>query len=127
MTPRALASTTSRTLAAERLSGRLLIGITYVSVVLLLIGVALMIKNGISPLDGGPGLDLATLGATLAALEPAGFLWLGLLVVIAAPICRVIVAGIAYARDADWLMVGISVAILAVIAVGVGSALAVRV
>jgi len=126
MTPRALASTTSRTLAAERLSGRLLIGITYVSVVLLLIGVALMIKNGISPLDGGPGLDLATLGATLAALEPAGFLWLGLLVVIAAPICRVIVAGIAYARDADWLMVGISVAILAVIAIGVGSALAVR-
>jgi len=126
MTPRALASTTSRTLAAERLSGRLLIGITYVSVVLLLIGVALMIKNGISPLDGGPGLDLATLGATLAALEPAGFLWLGLLVVIAAPICRVIVAGIAYARDADWLMVGISVAILAVIAIGVGSALVVR-
>ena len=126
MTPRGLALTTSRTLAAERLSGRLLIGITYVSVVLLLIGVALMIKNGISPLDGGPGLDLATLGATLAALEPAGFLWLGLLVVIAAPICRVIVAGIAYARDADWLMVGISVAILAVIAIGVGSALAVR-
>jgi len=126
MTPRALASTTSRTRAAERLSGRLLIGITYVSVVLLLIGVALMIRNGISPLDGGPGLDLAGLGATLAALEPAGFLWLGLLVVIAAPICRVIVAGIAYAGDADWLMVGISVAILVVIAVGIGSALAVR-
>jgi len=126
MTPRSLASTTSRTLAAERLSGRLLIGITYVSVVLLLIGVALMIKDGISPLDGGPGLDLAALGATLAALEPAGFLWLGLLVVIAAPICRVIVAGIAYARDADWLMVGISVAILLVIAIGIGSALAVR-
>ena len=126
MTPRALASTTSRTLAAERLSGRLLIGITYVSVVLLLIGVALMIKDGISPLDGGPGLDLAALGATLAGLEPAGYLWLGLLVVIAAPICRVIVAGIAYARDADWLMVGISVAILLVIAVGIASALAVR-
>jgi len=126
MTPRSLASTTSRTLAAERLSGRLLIGVTYVSVVLLLIGVALMIKDGISPLDGGPGLDLAALGATLAALEPAGFLWLGLLVVIAAPICRVIVAGIAYARDADWLMVGISVAILLVIAIGIGSALAVR-
>jgi uncharacterized membrane protein len=126
MTPPALAPTTSRTLAAERLSGRLLIGITYLSVILLLIGVALMVRDGISPLDGGPGLDLATLGATLAALEPVGFLWLGLLVVIAAPICRVIVAGIAYARDGDWLMVGISVAILAVIAVGVGSALIVR-
>lgn len=119
-------SATTRTRAAERLSGRLLIGITYVSVVLLVIGVALMVKDGISPLDGGPALDLAPLGATLAALEPAGFLWLGLLVVIAAPICRVIVAGVAYARDADWLMVGISVAILLVIAVGVASALTVR-
>lgn len=126
MTPRGFASPTARTVAAERVSGRLLIAITYVSVVLLLIGVALMVKDGISPLDGGPGLDLASLGATLAALGPAGFLWLGLLVVIAAPICRVIVAGIAYARDADWLMVGISVAILLVIAVGVGSALTVR-
>jgi len=122
MTSPLIPSTNSRTLAAERLSGRLLIGITYVSVVLLLIGVALMVRDGISPLEGGPALDLATLGATLAALEPAAFLWLGLLVVIAAPICRVIVAGIAYARDGDWLMVGISVAILAVIAVGVGTA-----
>ena len=71
-------------------------------------------------LSGGPPLDLATLGAQLVALDPAGFLWLGLMAVIAAPIGRVIVALIAYVRDEDWLMVTVSVAILVVIAIGVG-------
>ena len=113
----------NRTVVAERLIGRLLITVTYVSVGLLSIGVALMVADAISPTSGGPNLDLATLAAQLAALDPAGFLWLGLLAVIAAPIGRVIVAAIAYAREADWLMVGTSVAILAVIAVGVVSAM----
>ena len=117
----------ARVLAAERLIGRLLIAVTYVSVGLLSIGLVLMAADGISPLYDGPRLDLATLGAQLATLQPAAFLWLGLLAVIAAPIGRVIVAGTAYAHDADWLMVGISVAILLVIAIGVGSALVVRV
>jgi uncharacterized membrane protein len=114
----------SRAFAAEALIGRLLIAVTYVAVGLLAIGLVLMIADGISPLSGGPPLDLATLGAQLAALDPAGFLWLGLMAVIAAPIGRVIVAAIAYARDADWLMVTVSIAILVVIAIGVGSALA---
>lgn len=121
------ASQVARAMAAERLIGRLLIAGTYVSVGLLAVGMVLLLANGISPLAGGSRLDLATLGVQLLALDPAGFLWLGLLAVIAAPIGRVIVASIAYARGADWLMVGISVAILAVIAIGVGSALAVTV
>jgi uncharacterized membrane protein len=117
------AASVARGLATERLIGRLLIAITYVSVGLLGIGVALMVADSISPTSGGPPLDLGGLGAQLAALEPAAFLWLGMLAVIAAPIGRVIVAAIAYAREADWLMVGISIAILVVIAVGVVSAL----
>jgi uncharacterized membrane protein len=117
----------SHAAVAERLSGRLLIAFTYVSVGLLVIGVVLMIANGISPLDPSPGLDLATLASSLVALEPAAFLWLGLLAVIAAPIGRVIVAGIVYAADGDMTMVAISVAILAVIAIGIGSAIAVTV
>lgn len=116
-----------RTAADERLIGRLLIAVTYVAVGLLSVGVVLMIADGISPLSGGPGLDLATLGAQLLAPEPAAFLWLGIIAVVAAPIGRVIVAAVAYARDDDWLMVGISLGILAVIAVGVGSALTVTV
>jgi uncharacterized membrane protein len=118
---------TDTTAAAERLIGRLLIAVTYVAVGLLSVGVALMIADGISPLSGGPPLHLATLGSQLLALEPAAFLWLGLIAVVAAPIGRVIVAAVAYARDGDWLMVGISLGILAVIAVGVGSALTVTV
>jgi len=126
VTPRPAIHAASRTMAAERLSGRLLIGITYTSVGFLVIGVVLMVVDGISPLSGGPSLDLTTLDTQIAAREPAAFLWLGLLTVIAAPIGRVIVAGVAYARDADWLMVVISVSILLIIAIGVGSALAVR-
>jgi uncharacterized membrane protein len=116
-----------RTAAAERLIGRLLIAVTYVAVGLLSIGVVLMIADGVSPLSGGPDLDIATLGSQLLALEPAAFLWLGLIAVVAAPIGRVIVAAVAYARDDDWLMVGVSLGILAIIAVGIGSALTVTV
>jgi uncharacterized membrane protein len=122
-----MSSTSARAFAAERTIGRLLIAITYVSVGLLAVGFGLMIANGISPLDAGPPLDLATLGAQLLALDPAGFLWLGLLAVIAAPVGRVIVAAVSYGRDRDWTMVAISIAILAVIVVGVVTAVAVTV
>ncbi len=116
-----------RAVAAEHRIGKLLIAMTYVAVGLLVVGVVLMVADRISPLSGGPSLDLATLGSQLLALDPAAFLWLGLLVVVATPIGRVIVAGIAYARQADWLMVAIALGILAIIAIGVGSALTVTV
>jgi len=117
--------TDARAAAAEQRIGRLLIATTYVAVGLLVLGVALMVADRISPLSVGPGLDLATLGSQLLALDPSAFLWLGLLAVVAAPIGRVIVAGVDYARQADWLMVAIAVGILIIIAIGVGSALAV--
>ena len=116
-----------RAVAAERLIGRLLIAVTYLAVGLLTIGVVLMIANGISPLSAGPGLDVATLGAQLLAGEPAAFLWLGIIAVVATPIGRVIVAAVTFARDAEWLMVGIALGILVIIAVGVASALTVTV
>ena len=65
-----------RTRGAERRIGRLLIAATYVSVALLLVGVVLMLAAGHAPLDGGPGLDLGTLGSDILALVPGGFLWL---------------------------------------------------
>jgi uncharacterized membrane protein len=116
-----------RSIAAERLIGRLLIAVTYVAVGLLGIGVVLMIANGISPLSSGRGLDLATPGAQLLAGEPAAFLWLGIIAVVATPLGRVIVAAVSFARDAEWLMVGIALGILVVIVVGVASALTVTV
>jgi uncharacterized membrane protein len=103
--------------------GRLLVRMTYVSVVFLVVGVGLMAASGIGPLDGGPGLDPGTLVADLMAFSPAAFLWLGLGIVIATPIVRVIATGITYARQGRWTMVFVSVAILVVIAIGVAVAL----
>jgi len=108
----------------DRFLGRLLIALTYVAVGLLLIGVVLLVAGGISPLSGGPRLDLGTLGSDLLALAPAAFLWLGILAVIATPLSRVVVAAVGFARQGDRWMVGVSVAILVVIAVGIASALA---
>lgn len=107
---------------AERLIGRLLTGITYVSVALLIVGVVLLLAAGTSPTSGGPALDPGRIVPDLFTLKPSGFLWLGLVAVIAAPITRVTVALVAYARDRDWLMVGVSSAILLVIAIAIGSA-----
>jgi uncharacterized membrane protein len=107
----------------QRAIGRLLIVLTYVEVALLAVGVALLIGGGISPLSGGPTLDLARLPGDLVTLAPAGFLWLGLIAVIATPIVRVVAAAIGYGRVGERAMVLVAIAILAVIAVSVTSAI----
>lgn len=114
-----MGDTAGRSVTAERAIGRLLIAITYVAVALLVIGVVLLLGKGISPLDGGPGIDLSLLGRQLTSFDAAGFLWLGLLTVMATPVSRVLLAAVAYGRARDWSMVGIALAILAVIAAGV--------
>ena len=108
----------------DRLIGRLLIAVTYLAVGLLSVGVALLLVAGISPLAGGPPLDLGRLFADLGSLAPAAFLWLGILAVIATPLSRVVAAAVGFARLGDRWMVGVALAILAVIALGVVSALA---
>jgi uncharacterized membrane protein len=108
----------------ERTLGRLLIGLTYVATALLVVGVLLMLASGISPLSGGPQLDPAALPIDLMTLTPAGFLWLGLLAVIATPIGRVIAAAVGFARTGEHGMVGVAVGILVVIAVAIGTAVA---
>jgi uncharacterized membrane protein len=108
----------------ERSIGRMLIATTYVSVALLVIGVALLATQGISPLSGGPQLDIGRLAGDLVRFTPDGFLWLGLLAVIATPLSRVVAAGIGYARAGDRALVVVAIAILAVIALSITSALA---
>ena len=107
----------------DRRLGRLLIVITDVTVVLLVVGLFLMILDGIGPLTGGPRLDPGSLPADLLALKPAAFLWLGILVVIATPVSRVVVAAFAYASRGDRAMVAISLAILVVIGSAIVSGL----
>jgi uncharacterized membrane protein len=110
----------------ERTIGRLLIGVTYAATALLAIGVALMLAAGIAPLSGGPRLDISSLVGDLASIQPAGFLWLGLIVVIATPITRVVAAAIAFARAGEQRMVAVALAIVVVIAVSIVTAAAAR-
>jgi uncharacterized membrane protein len=110
----------------DRFIGRLLIAVTYLAVALLTIGVVVLFANGISPLAGGPALDLGRLVSDVARLAPAAFLWLGILAVIATPLSRVIAAAVGFARLGDRWMVGVSVAILAVIALSIVTAVVAR-
>lgn len=98
---------------------RILMTGTYISVVLVAVGVILMLATGISPLDPAPSLDLSRIVADIVALEPAGYLWLGLLAVIATPSARVVASLVGYADGRDWQMVAVSIGILAVIATSV--------
>lgn len=86
---------------------------------LIVTGVILMLATGRSPLDVAPAIDPARLIGDVLAIRPAGFLWLGLLVVIATPAARVVVSAIGYARDGDREMTAVAVLVLAVIAAGV--------
>ncbi len=92
---------------------------TYLAIGLIAIGVVLMLVTGRSPLDVAPALDPVRLVADLVGLRPAGFLWLGLLVVVLTPASRVAVSAIGYARLGDRRMAAIAVLVLIVILTGV--------
>jgi uncharacterized membrane protein len=92
---------------------------TYVSIGLVLVGSLLLIGAGTSPLAGAPGLSLEQLPADLLAGRPAGFLWLGILGVIATPGIRVVRALAGFWRRGEPRMAGIALAVLVVIAAGV--------
>lgn len=92
---------------------------TYVAVALIAIGVVLMLATGRSPLDVAPDFDPARLIADLVGLQPAGFLWLGLIVVLLTPAARVAVSGLGYARVGDRTMALIAGLVLVVILTGV--------
>jgi uncharacterized membrane protein len=87
---------------------------------LLAAGSLLLVVNGISPLETTwPPLDVAALPSQLIALQPAAFLWLGLIVTIATPLMRVAAATLGFARAGERRMVALGVAVLVVIALAV--------
>jgi uncharacterized membrane protein len=92
---------------------------TYVSIGLVGIGSVLLIAGGTSPLAGAPALSLEQLPADLLAGRPAGFLWLGILGVLATPGLRVVRALVGFWRRGEPRMAGIALAVLVVIAAGV--------
>ena len=107
-------------MAIEHAIARLLTWGTYIGVVALAIGVVAMLAAGISPLDPDyPALDPGSIVSDLLALQPSGFLWVGLLVVIATPPARVATALVGYIAARDRPMAVVSAAILVVIAAAV--------
>jgi uncharacterized membrane protein len=108
----------------EQAIARLLTTGTYLSIAILAGGVAAMIATGRSPLDVAPGFDPGRIPTDLAAVRPEGFLWLGLVVVIATPAARVAASLVGFARRSERGMVVVSALILAVIAVSVVLAIA---
>lgn len=92
---------------------------TYISIGLIVVGSLLLIGGGTSPLAGAPGLSLEQLPSDLLAGRPAGFLWLGILGVIATPGLRVLRALVGFSRGGEPRMAAIALAVLVVIGAGV--------
>jgi uncharacterized membrane protein len=93
------------------------------SMAMLAVGVVLMVTHGVDPLGPGPAaFSLAEIPSGLASLDPAAYLWVGLIIAIATPSLRVVASLIGFARTGQRRMVLISVAILVVIAVSVATA-----
>ena len=84
-----------------------------------LVQAGVMLAGGISTTDTPPTLDPGAIPGELLALHATGFLWLGLLAVIATPTARIVVALIGYLRGGEREMAVISAAILAVITLSV--------
>jgi uncharacterized membrane protein len=105
-----------RDTSIEQAVARLLMLGTYISVAILAVGVVLLLLSQVSPLQGGPLFDPARLVVDLLAVRPEGFLWLGLVLVIATPSARVVASLIGYLGRSERSMAAVAVGILAVIA-----------
>lgn len=111
------------TRSLEVVLARVLLAGTYLSIGLIAIGTALLLAGGGSPLDPGPPLDVGRIASDVIGLRPAGFLWLGVLAVLATPMLRVIAALVGFARAGEWRMVAIAAGIVVVVAVGIAAGL----
>ena len=100
----------------ERSIGRVLsIGI-YLSIALLAIGFVVLIASGGEPRTADPGFDPSRLLGDLIAGRAIGFVWLGLVAVVATPSLRVAASFVGYLRRGERDMAIVAALILVVIA-----------
>ena len=98
---------------------------TYGAMALVLAGVALMAVGGVDPLAAGaPPFDPATLLPDILGLRAAGFLWLGIVLIIALPVGRVVLELAGAVAERDRSMIAIAVGILVVVGIAILVALA---
>jgi uncharacterized membrane protein len=92
---------------------------TYASVALIGVGSVVLLAGGGSPLGGGPAFAPERIVPDILALRPAGFLWLGIVGVLATPGLRVLRALIGFWRRGEQRMALVAALVLVVVAVGV--------
>jgi uncharacterized membrane protein len=109
----------------EQVIARLLLVGTVAGIAMLAIGVALMAVGGISPEVGTfPAFEPGTVVADLLALRPEGFLWAGIVILVATPIARVIGELVTYLVRGDRVLALVALGILGVVGLSVVAALA---
>lgn len=111
--------------ALEAAIGRLLVAGTWLAMALVLVGVLLMLTGGIDPLtrSGVPPFDPSRIPADLVALQPGGFLWAGIALIVTLPVGRVVVAGLGFLAARDGRLALVSLLVLLVVVISVAAAL----
>jgi uncharacterized membrane protein len=105
----------------NRREARLNLTISRVLLIGLLVAIALLVLGAILTL-ARPGLSvpratsIADMPRAVAALEPSGLFDLGLLALLVTPVAGVITIGIGFARRGSWWFCGLSIFILAILA-----------
>jgi uncharacterized membrane protein len=109
----------------EAAIGRLLVVGTWVAMGLVLVGVLLMLATGVDPLTHGgvPPFELGAIPGQLLALDPLGFLWAGIVLILLLPVGRVVVAGLGFLAARDGRLALISFLVFLVVLLSIATAL----
>jgi uncharacterized membrane protein YfcA/uncharacterized membrane protein len=92
---------------------------SYLSAALLAVGVAWVATAADVPIQAGPAMPLRALAAQLLEWNPYAVMQLGLLLLLATPLVRLVIAGAGFARQRDWRAALIPVGVLALILLSV--------
>jgi uncharacterized membrane protein len=103
----------------RRIAAILSVGVK-VAIGLMAVGVVLLLAAGRSPLETPwSTMDLRRLPADLVALRPEGFLWLGLIVILATPLLRVAASVIGFLAAGERRMAALGAGVLVVLTLAV--------